>query len=110
MEAAQSRLHLRAQQICAGTHHPHHDGTLRDGGRLPPPLQRLWAGAGAFEPLYRRAGNLRIAAAEWAEADDLRRWRAAPRLCACERRGARLRGRTGTAAGGRRHLQYRIGS
>src|SRR3546814_1172751 len=75
MEAAQSRLHLRAQQICAGTHDPYHDRALWHGGRLPAPVQRLWAGAGTFQPLYRRAGDLRVPPAERAEADDLRGWR-----------------------------------
>ncbi len=65
-------------------------GAYRHGVLRAAALQRLRAGTGAVEPLYRRAGDLRLAAGERAAADGLRGWRAAARLRACRGRRARL--------------------
>ena len=69
-------------------------------------------GPGAFQPLYRRAGDLRLAAAQRPAADDLRGRRAAPRFRPRQRRRPRLRRCAGAARRrrGRRSTSARAGS
>ena len=61
---ADPRLGLRPDQIRAGAPHPHPGARLRHGGRRAAAVERLRAGPGALQPLYRRAGDLRLAPAQ----------------------------------------------
>ena len=107
MEAARPRLRLRHHQARAGAADPDARARLRHGGRGAAPVERLRAGPGAFQPLHRRAGDLRLAHPQRPGADDLRGRRAAARLRPRGGHRARLPARAGPPARGRRGLQHR---
>ena len=90
MEAPGARLGLCADQIRAGAADAHRRAGLRHGSRGAAALQRLRPGPGALQSLYRRARDLRLAAAQRPASDGLRGWPAAPRFRACRGRRARL--------------------
>ena len=86
-----------------------HRRGLRDPDRRPALLQRLRAGAGALQPVHRRRGDLRVAAAERQPAGDLRGRRAVARLHPRERhrRGNRARARVRGRCRPRRQPRHR---
>ena len=89
IEAPDPRLGLRAHEVRAGAPDADAGPRLRHGGRGAAAVERLRAGPGALESLYRRAGDLRLAPAQRPAADDLRGRRAAARLRPCRRRRRR---------------------
>ena len=53
---------------------------VRHAGHCPPPMERLRARTGLVQPLYRRAGDLRLSYRQRAPADDFRGRAAAARF------------------------------
>ena len=102
-EAAAARLDLRGQQARPRGDVPRGRPRARHPDRRAAPVQRLRLAAGAQQSLYRRRGDLHLAAAERPAAAGVRGRRAAPRLRARQRRrrapsppSSKATGRSGT--------------